>query len=151
MRDTGIEDEVNEAPLSAAETKAGWTIIWSNDIRFGGDEPKFAQLSKTAPIIVCFIEEHTMFSLAMFLQNGEAVWSISHQGDGGDIFNLEKTGDLPGFAAEIEAEQIGKQKAEGGRDAGVDYVFDVPLLIAKRVSGFKHDEMGPSFTVVRPK
>jgi hypothetical protein len=151
LEDTGIEDETNDAPLSAAETKEGWTIIWSNDIMFGGDEPKFSRISKFAPIIVCFIEEHTMFSLAMLFREGETEWSISHQGDGEDVFDLNKAGILPPFATEIEADLTAQQEKEGGRSADVDYVFDIPLMIAKRLSGFKHDEIGPAFTVVRSK
>jgi hypothetical protein len=151
LEDTGVEDEVNEAPLSAAETEQGWTIIWSNDIMFGGDEPKFSRLSKFAPIIVCFIEEHTMFSLAMLFREGETKWSISHQGDGEDVFDLNKAGELPPFATEIEAELTNMQMKVGGRNADVDYVFDIPLMIAKRLTGFKHGENGPAFTVVRSK
>jgi len=151
MQDTGVKDEANEAPFSAAETKEEWTIVWSNDIMFGGEEPKFEKLSKITPIIVCFVEEHTMFSLAMLFRDGQAEWSISHQGDGEDVYDLQKAGRLPSFAAEIEMELIAKQKTEGGRSAQVDYIFDIPLLIAKRLCGFKHDELGPTFTIVQSK
>jgi hypothetical protein len=151
LEDTGVEDEANEAPLSAAETGLGWTIIWSNDIMFGGDEPRFSRLSNVAPILVCLIEEHTMFSLAMLFREGETKWSISHEGDGDDVFDLKKAGELPPFASEIETELTNRQKKEGGRSAAVDYMFDIPLMIAKRLTGFKHDEIGPAFTVVRSK
>jgi hypothetical protein len=31
----------------------------------------------------------------------------------------------------------------GGDDAGVDYLFEIPLRVAKSLVGFKHDEMCP--------
>jgi hypothetical protein len=32
------------------------------------------------------------------------------------------------------------QLAEGGDDAGVDYIFEIPLKVAQSLVGFKHDE-----------
>lgn len=148
LRDTGMEDEANEAPLSCAETGLGWTIIWSNDIAFGDDQTKWSDLSTAAPVMVCFVEEHVMLSLAMLYENGEVKWSILHQGDGADVYHLEKSGSPPEIVSDIENEIFAKQKAEGGRNADVDFVFEIPLLTAKAITGFKHDELGASFTVV---
>jgi hypothetical protein len=33
------------------------------------------------------------------------------------------------------------QLAEGGDEAGVDYLFEIPLEVAKSLVGFKHDEI----------
>ena len=35
------------------------------------------------------------------------------------------------------------QLAEGGDNAGVDYISEIPLDVAKSVVGFKHDEICP--------
>jgi hypothetical protein len=35
------------------------------------------------------------------------------------------------------------QLAEGGDEAGVDYLFEIPLEITKSLVGFKHDEICP--------
>ena len=32
------------------------------------------------------------------------------------------------------------QRAAGGDDADVDYLFDIPLRVAQSIVGFKHDE-----------
>lgn len=150
MRDTGVEDETNDAPYSAANTESNWAIIWSNDLTFAGDEPRLGRISKMSPLLACFVEEHTMFSLAILYEGGEAIWSIMHQGDGEDVFHLEKAGAIPSFLVEIEDHLMAKQRAEGGRAADVDYVFEIPLLAAKQLTGFKHDEVGPVFTVAEP-
>jgi hypothetical protein len=36
-----------------------------------------------------------------------------------------------------------KQKQEGGDEANVDYIFEIPLLVAKSITGFKHDQVCP--------
>jgi hypothetical protein len=36
-----------------------------------------------------------------------------------------------------------QQVAEGGEAAGVDYLFEIPLEVAKSLVGFKHDESCP--------
>jgi hypothetical protein len=33
------------------------------------------------------------------------------------------------------------QLARGGDDAMVDYIFEIPLTVAKSLVGFKHDEI----------
>jgi hypothetical protein len=33
------------------------------------------------------------------------------------------------------------QLAKGGDDAMVDYIFEIPLTVAKSLVGFKHDEI----------
>jgi hypothetical protein len=35
------------------------------------------------------------------------------------------------------------QRAAGGDDADVDYIFEIPLKLAKELVGFKHDEDCP--------
>lgn len=36
-----------------------------------------------------------------------------------------------------------RQLKPGGDSADVDYIFEIPLLAAKRIVGFKHDEVCP--------
>ena len=91
-----------------------------------------------------------MLSVAIDYLNGQEKWAIRHEGDGDDIFHLERTGALPEFYTQIEDEMISTQRNEGGRDAGVDYIFEIPLLTAKNACGFKHDESNFAFTALEP-
>ena len=42
--------------------------------------------------------------------------------------------------AAIQIEMENAQRAEGGDDADVDYIFEIPLKVAQTLVGFKHDE-----------
>ena len=95
-------------------------------------------LSWRCRVIACSIEEHVKFSGAALWENGERVWSVSHQGDE-DLHDLSAQGALPEFFASVRDELLAKQAADGGKDAGVDYVFEIPLEVARRITGFAHD------------
>ena len=56
--------------------------------------------------------------------------------------NLDAEGNLPAFFQEIRTEAATQQANNKGSD--VDYVFDVPVEIAKRLCGYRYDEgQGP--------
>jgi len=50
----------------------------------------------------------------------------------------------PRGSAEVRDEYSAQQAAEGGAGAGVDYYFEIPLVVAKSLVGFKHDEQNHS-------
>lgn len=153
FKDTSEVDEYNETPFSAAESGTGWTIIWANDFGFAGDENLLISKSASGQIVACQIEEHVLFSGASQFERGKKVWSISHLGDGSKrdgIFHLDQVGDPPPIFKEILGDLTALQIAEGGRKAEVDYIFDVPLRLAQRLTGFKHDEAGLVFSAVVP-
>jgi hypothetical protein len=85
------------------------------------------------------IEEHVMFSCASLWRDGREVWRVAHQGDE-TIDNLSATGDLPPELDGIRREFERRQAEEGGGAAEVDHIFEVPLELAKTLTGFKHDE-----------
>jgi hypothetical protein len=53
---------------------------------------------------------------------------------------LSKDGVLPPSFAAIREEMEQAQIAAGGDEADVDYIFEIPLKLAKNLVGFKHDE-----------
>jgi hypothetical protein len=53
---------------------------------------------------------------------------------------LTAEGLLPDSLAAIRTEMETAQIAEGGEKADVDYIFEIPLRVAKSIVGFKHDE-----------
>ena len=48
--------------------------------------------------------------------------------------------------ASIRREMEEAQRAEGGDDANVDYIFEIPLKVAESMVGFKHDQECPHMT-----
>jgi hypothetical protein len=121
----------------------GWRVVWYNEFECPAlDSDRLAALSSDNELMVCFIEEHVMVSVATLWSGGQCVWTIAHDGQNGPR-GLSIEGDIPDCLASIREEMEALQKAEGGEDADVDYLFEIPLLVAKTLVGFKHDEDCP--------
>lgn len=149
LRDTGEPDEANEAPLSAATLPTGWSVLWANDEEYA-TPVRAAGLAVDRRVLAVTVNETRMHVHARLFENGAERWHLWHEGD--EILDhLGKAGELPPEAAMIEAEQRALQQDEGP-DADVDFMFDVPTRLAKRLCGFKHDDVieleEDGFTVV---
>jgi hypothetical protein len=139
LRPTGRAGEFADHPMVGAAIEGGWHLLVAQgcDHRMISDRVLMT-LSRGCRVIACSVEEHVMFSGAALWENGERVWSVSHQGDE-NLHDLSAQGALPDFFASIRDELLAKQAAEGGKDAGVDYIFEIPLELARRITGFAHD------------
>ena len=56
------------------------------------------------------------------------------------IYHLVSTGDVPPALSDIYASLKNEQDAAGGTEADVDYIHDVPIMLAKAITSFRHDE-----------
>jgi hypothetical protein len=121
----------------------GWVILlFERDLK-GAFEPRCAVLSTLGPAIACAVEEHVMFQEARGYAGGRETWRVVHDSEKG-IFHLDVSGDPPAALETLRREAVAEQKAEGGEDADVDLIADVPLLLAQGICGFKHDEAWPA-------
>ena len=137
---TGEKLEVPDSLISTAKLDTGWTLLWYNkyDCPFLG-ERELKDVSRSHDIVRCLVEEHVMASSAELWSRGGRTWFVSHEGENGPK-GLESNGVLPDSFAAIKQKMEAAQVAEGGDDAGVDYIFEIPLRVAESVVGFKHDE-----------
>jgi hypothetical protein len=137
FRDLGIEDDTNETPFSLAELPTGWVILFSNDFDFGAAE-HLIKLSSRAVIISCQAEEHIMFSGAYCYADGREAWRVWHDSDRGRR-HLATQGTLPPefgpIKIHLNAQQADNDRAEGD----VDYIFDIPVELAAKLTGYRHD------------
>jgi hypothetical protein len=140
---TGKTEEFPESLISAAKLDTGWRVIWYNKYGcpFLGPEA-LGEISKEQDVLLCLIEEHVMASSSEFWSAGNRIWRISHEGENGPK-GLATDGDLPVCFPSIRRELEETQLAEGGDDADVDHIFDIPLKVAQSLVGFKHDEDCP--------
>jgi hypothetical protein len=151
LSDTGEPDEANEATFSVADLPTGWTVLWANDEEYA-NEARGAELSRNRfRTIAVHVNETCMHSTAALFENGQRYWRLHHEGDE-RIDVLEAEGFLPDEAGEIEKIARAQQAEENAGSAKVDYLFDIPLNVAKTVCGYKHDQWRfdwgePSFTV----
>jgi hypothetical protein len=99
--------------------------------------PALQRLSRGCELIGAQVEEHVMASASFFYRDGTQQWNITHESERGRE-NLETEGTLPPEFSDAKAAGL-KLQAEKGEEEGVDYIFDVPLEVAERVCGYRHD------------
>ncbi len=75
--------------------------------------------------------------------DGTQRWSVRHQGDN-DTRDLTATGQLPPEFTAIRDAFAAKQDHGESGELSVDWYFELPLELAKRITGFRHDEELPS-------
>jgi hypothetical protein len=141
--DTGETEEVPESLIGVARLDTGWRLLWYNEYGcpFLGESQR-REHSHNHDLLYCLIEEHCMASSSELWSRGSRGWRISHEGIDGPK-GLELSGALPDHLQQIKTEMEAMQKQEGGEKADVDYLFEIPLLVAKSIVGFKHDEVFP--------
>lgn len=146
---TGHFSELAEGPFSGGDLKSGWTLVQMDgcDADFLR-EKTLVVLSKSCELVAVSLEEHVMASLAEGWTDGRRVWSLRHDSDQG-IEHLVVGGSPPEAFAAIKERAFQRQR---GKDAaGVDFIFDIPLELARFLTGYKHDEDGPDeFEVLEP-
>jgi hypothetical protein len=142
LRLTGERLELPTAPIVGAELSTGWYLVVAKRCDHELIADRILQIaSAKVDVIACSVEEHVMYSLASLWSGGTRVWSVTHDAQRA-IHHLEASGQLPPAFSEIREQLLAQQAAEGGAEANVDFVFDVPLRTAQQITGFKHDEGG---------
>ncbi len=150
---TGETEEFPEALISTGKLDTGWRIIWHNEYGCPYLRPKdLASLSIDHEVLLCLVEEHVMASSSELWSGGKRTWWMSHEGVNRPK-GLSVDGELPAPFPAVRKAMEELQLAEGGDDAGVDYIFDIPLKVAQALVGFKHDEncahlIGGQYTVM---
>ena len=123
-------------PFTGQALQNGWYLL----VAKGCDSPLIArkvltELSSEGQVVACSIEEHVMFSSAEFLQGGQSIWKVEHSSEKG-VRHLSSSGSPSASFQEVAAEANRLQ----AQDSEVDYFFEVPLILARELCGFKHDE-----------
>jgi hypothetical protein len=138
-----------KATYWGGDLPGGWFLVVRERHEFTDDEVR--RLSAGCEVIACFVEEHVMVSCAASWKDGKQVWKVSHSSEEG-IENLEVEGRPPAEFAGIRERRTKEQERDA--DRGVDYIFSVPVDLAKEATGFIHEEcdesdfetfIGPSF------
>lgn len=134
LRTTSHIESIPESPVVAAALPTGWYLVYFND----GSPPsvkELARLSGDAETITLHVSETVMSCCAYAWQNGQELWSISHNLEGGGAEDLTHDGSPPECYVAI-ADRLRKQQQEYG-DA--DYIFDIPVEVVRELTGFRYD------------
>src|SRR6266581_448281 len=139
LNDTGETEEIPESPVSGAALPSGWYLLFFNKYAHAFLKPKtLSALSKDCQVVGCQVEEHVMASGAFCYENGNRLWSVSHESERG-IYHVTVEGLAPRSLSALHARLVERQNEEGGDKAGVDYIFDVPVELAYEICVFRHD------------
>jgi hypothetical protein len=140
LRGTGAREEIPESDISGAELPGGWYMVLSNRNNLHlTEDAALSCLSGLGEVVMRFVEEHVMCSYAACWRDHRLIWSIDHDAGAG-IENLKIKGELPASFPAIRERLFSEQAAAGGKKAGVDYIFNIPVELAHTVTGFRHDE-----------
>lgn len=138
---TGEFWEMPEEDWSCASLPNGWFVVFSarhcEPSRFNA--ASLARLSAQCELVASAVEEHVMFSSASYWKDGKNLWSVVHDAQR-SIYHIAAKGELPTSFASIEGNARASQDAEGGTEADVDRMFDVPLNVGAELTGFRHDQ-----------
>jgi hypothetical protein len=148
--DTGEPDAFFEAEIAGAEHPGGWYVVVASDPAFA-DAAALARWSQGARLIAAVIDEDTLTSLVTEWREGRPVWSIAHEAAGGEP-QLSVDGDVPELLHPVREEML----ARANGVATPELAYEIPLEVAARITGFRHDalgfeEDGPQFTVLEPE
>jgi hypothetical protein len=142
---TGERAIEGEAPFVGAQSASGWYLIVANEAEHPMLRPEILEpLSVGCEVMTCTVEEHVMFSRASGWKNGKSLWAVTHRGEVGPA-GIEEEGTLPSEYAAIRDRLVQEQQAEGGANADVDYLFDIPVALVQAFVGYKHDELKTDF------
>jgi hypothetical protein len=140
LRSIGNYVENIRTPPVGAELTMGWylAIVGRSGHRLIRDS-FVAQFSSHCEVVTVDLEEHVMVSAATGWRKANKIWSVKHDGQRG-VEHLVTEGQLPSAFSGIRENFCHKQQTRGADDADVDYYFDIPIEVAKAVTGYRHDE-----------
>ncbi|HMI20214.1 MAG TPA: hypothetical protein VK533_11765 [Sphingomonas sp.] len=136
-----IEPDYFPEGIAIGQMPGGWLIVLT-DRRASAFEGDLVALAAFGPAVACEIREVVMNSEARGYEGASEKWRVGYDCEKGR-YALEIAGDPPSQLETIRAEAQAQQEAEGGEDAGVDYMFDIPALLAKSICGYMLGEVEP--------
>jgi hypothetical protein len=146
LRATGKHEEIAESKIDGTQLPTGWYVVVFNQTEI--KDKTLAKLSQAGEVVGCFVEDHVMFSSASAWKNGQKLWHVAHNGEEDRVLHLETSGDLPAEFESIRKRVFAKQEQEAAEndDLKVDHVYELPAELAKKLTGFRHDESMPGLT-----
>ena len=139
IRATEEREDIPESSCTAAQLPNGWHIVFFNEGCDAVERYAKRLLSAAPEAVTCYVEEHVMCSGVAGWTAGTKDWEVSHESEKG-IFHLSQDGSVPAEFAGIHERLKTEQESNGGEGSDVDYIFDVPVELAKAIVGFRHDE-----------
>lgn len=133
LNPTGEFEEVPEASFSRCELRDDWHLVWANNSAYLRDRT-LRTLSQSCELVACHFNETVMACGASEWRNGKKIWSVEHDCQSGSA-HLDVRGEPPEGFSRLRDKLLQKQL----NDDNCDYVFDVPIELARQRVGFRYD------------
>ena len=143
------QDRRSASEVALAELPDGWLLLLlGDDAAF---KARFVALSKGLTGVACWEDDRVMHSETRGYVDGHQIWRVAHDPERG-MYDLQIDGAPPEALDAIRTEHTARQDAEGGEQAEVDFIFEVPPMLAKAICGVRlgNERPGPVFTELRP-
>jgi hypothetical protein len=141
LREFGLKNVGNkgyrDTPFSGGALPSGWFLVTHGRHAFTNDEVR--RLSRDCEVVAGFVETHVMVSQVEGWKNGEQIWAVTYNAE--ENGQLEVDGQPPAGFAAIRDRLVNLQES----DREADYIFDIPIALAKEITGYHYDE-SPGFT-----
>ena len=148
---SGRLEQKPESMFCGVRLDNGWYVVVINEYghRFVR-ERTLQRVSAATDVVAVAIEEHMMSCSAEAWKSKNLIWRVTHA-SAFSRRHLEEQGSLPGLYPAVKERCLAAQQREDEGFREVDYVFDVPLELAKAMVGFKHDRLvNDRFEVLKP-
>lgn len=143
--------EVSPAPRPYLFCEGVALIEWPNWLLVISDKDDdvfvgpLSRLAAFGSAIACSMNERVMYSEARGYEGGQQVWGVVHDpNEDESLYSLRITGSPPDQLEAIVRAAKAEQDSEGGEDADVDVMFDIPPKLAKSICGFFLGEGDPN-------
>lgn len=137
IRPTGVREDIAESECTSARLPSGHYLVIFN--REELSPALLKDVSRSVPLIFGYAEEHVMCSSVAAWENGAERWALIHDAQEG-MFDLQVRGAPPEQYHAIRERLFAEQAADGGEQAGVDHIFDIPVELAHELIGYRYDQ-----------
>lgn len=148
--DTGEAAEVDDG-LVCGDLPGGWVTVVAIGDRAGDFSRSeiLAPLSREGPLLSVEFSTTVMWSIIRAYADGVLAWSVEHNPEEG-IGHLDVVGEPPPQYLALRDRLLAEQEAEGGEEADVDLIFDLPALLSEALCGYQPEQAGdqPDFTAL---
>lgn len=136
---TGAREEVPDSPVVGAVLPEGWHLVVVRRGEHLLGDALLREVSAGTRAVACFLEEHVMYSASVEWADGRKIWSVVHDSEKA-CGHLAFDGTPPSELSAIRSRLQSAQDEEDDVDPEVDHLFDIPIDLAKALTGFRHDE-----------
>lgn len=130
----------SERCYTASVFGSGWVLLMFRleDDGVVAERALLQKLSRDHRVVGCDEESHVMYSASSEWREGREVWAVIHDPEQA-LDHLVTRGDLPPGWTGVRDEWTAKHVEAAKTEVGVDYLYEIPLEVAKLVVGYRLD------------